>query len=235
MTGVEVPRVFEVNPQKWIPANLAIATAILLAGCSGDAGTDPTRSGSGGAESSPTPTASQSQNGGQTSTSPVKTKDLGPIATKSVSKNDPPGDAQTSGEVPSYVEILGASVEGAGADGVKLILRMSGDVPGTMPNERTHMIVAWNLTGSKKATGAGFTAQAGLEGWTVSAAQGSDVVDFPGAFEVDRNLAILTVPWDFIDGARKFEWSAAASWFSSSEDGSSSSSSADNITGGRYR
>lgn len=215
-------------------AYAVLVLALAASGCT--AGGDPAT----GPGSSPDDSASSSLPGDPIEALATPSGPLGgkgskkPIATKRASLGDPPGDAQIAGEVPGYLDILGGVVEGAGPDGLRLILRMSGPVPETMPDDRTHLIIAWNLTGSKKATGAGFSAQAGSAGWVVSAAQGPDTVDFTGALAIDGNDVILTVPWSFIGGARRFEWSAAASWFSSSEDGTSSSSSADNITQGRY-
>lgn len=147
---------------------------------------------------------------------------------------DPTGDAQTAGAVVDFADILKAAVHGNGKF-LDLILTMSGPVPEVMPNDTTYMIVAWNLAGNKKIPTAGFSAQAGSNGWTLSAAQNSDTTDFPGGFDISGNEIVMRIPWRYIKTPHEFEWSAAVTWATTSTDQSSQGSSADNVTGGKFK
>lgn len=231
----------DLHKARWqrVPVLVAamVALALLSAGCSsGNAGAEQTvddllsgqrgkgdaaGSGSGG-DASGEAAAPKAWSG------PKKLKGL---ATGTSVVKDPAGDAQRSGEVPGFVEILEGSVQGLG-DSVSLTLVMSGNLPARMPNDTTHMIVAWNLAGGKRQRNAGFSAQATTEGWQVTAAVAGEMADYPGSVQVSGNTIEFVFPWKFIKDPYKFDWSAASTWFSGSDD--ETATAADNITEGRY-
>ncbi|MGH2753698.1 MAG: hypothetical protein ACRDLB_04630 [Actinomycetota bacterium] len=146
-------------------------------------------------------------------------------------KADPPDDAQVTGTVPDFVDILEGSVVGS-ADGLTLTLVMSGDVPETMPDDTTHTIVAWNLAAARKAPTVGITAQVGEEGWTVSAAVDNEPADWPGELSIEGNAIELSLPWGFVSKPHAFDWSAATTYYATSS--GETSGAADNIPEARF-
>lgn len=144
---------------------------------------------------------------------------------------DPANDAQRSGDSPFFSEIVGASVE-AFKETLYLTVTLADDVPTVMPDETTHLIVSWNLAGTKKYPTAGFLAQASTEGWLLSAGQNSDTTEFPGELAIEGNEIIITVPWDYVGKPRKFDWSTAVSWVSNTD--GAASSSGDNVPEGKF-
>lgn len=135
-------------------------------------------------------------------------------ARRSASVEDPRDDAKKQGVTPDYAEIIGASVQGLGED-FRLTLSLAGQVPERTQDEKTHMIVAFGITGSSQNEGYSFGAQARPDGWQAYAG-GSDEGDgeFPGTFEINGSQIVMTIPWDYIKGPRAFEWYAASNWFS---------------------
>lgn len=128
--------------------------------------------------------------------------------------DDPNDDSKKSGLTPQYAEITKASVVGLGED-FRMTLTLDGSIPQTMPDDKTHMIVAFGITGTRENEGYSFGAQCTQEGWAAYAGGKDDGNSgFPGTFFVDGNTIEMTVPWDYIDGPRAFEWYAASNWFS---------------------
>ena len=127
--------------------------------------------------------------------------------------DDPNDDAKKEGVTPAYSEIVKASIVGLGTD-FRMTLTLNGNVPESTPNENTHFIVAFGLTGDKENEGYSFGAQCTPKGWQAYAGGRDDSNEFPGTFFVDGNRIEMTVPWEFIRGPRAFEWYAASNWFS---------------------
>jgi hypothetical protein len=147
--------------------------------------------------------------------SAVTSSEINPAyARRTATVDDPNNDAQKEGITPSYAEIVKASIIGLGED-FRMTLTLDGDVPEQMPNEKTHMIIAFGMTGSSESEGYSFGAQCNESGWSAYAGGKDDGNgEFPGTFEVENNTIVMTVPWDYIEGPRAFEWYSAANWFS---------------------
>jgi hypothetical protein len=128
--------------------------------------------------------------------------------------DDPNSDGTKEGITPSYAEITKASIIGLGED-FRMTLTLDGAVPDQMPNDKTHMIIAFGMTGSGNSDGYSFGAQCTQEGWNAYAGGRDDGNgEFPGTFFVKGNTIEMTVPWDYVEGPRAFEWYAASNWFS---------------------
>ena len=126
---------------------------------------------------------------------------------------DPSDDAKKDGVSPSYAEVTQASIIGLGED-FKLTAKFVGDLPSAMPNDQTHMIVAFGITGDGENEGYSFGAQCTPDGWTPYAGGKDDTSEFPGTFTITGNQIEMVIPWDYIRGPRAFEWYAASNWFS---------------------
>jgi hypothetical protein len=135
------------------------------------------------------------------------------LADASASLDDPPDDATKQGVTPAYAEIVHASITGLGED-FRMTLRFNADAPETMPNDKTHWIVAFGLTGRNEGEGYSFGAQCTPEGWEAYAGGKEGSNRFPGQFEVDGNEIHMTVSWAYIEGPREFKWYSASNWFS---------------------
>lgn len=135
------------------------------------------------------------------------------FARRASSVTDPRDDAKKQGVTPDYAEIIGASIEGLGED-VRLTLTLAGQVPARTPNDKTHMIIAFGITGTEENEGYSFGAQARPEGWQAYAGGRDDSGAFPGTFKIDGSQIVMTIPWNYIRGPRAFEWYAASNWFS---------------------
>ncbi len=162
-----------------------------------------------GSQSVTAPKAAGKAPGGTTSSSQIRPE----YARRSSSVTDPRDDAKKEGVTPDYAEIVGASIEGLGAD-VRLTLNLAGQVPDRTPNDKTHMIVAFGITGTEENEGYSFGAQARPEGWQAYAGGRDDSGKFPGTFKINGSQIVMTIPWDYIRGPRAFEWYAASNWFS---------------------
>lgn len=135
-------------------------------------------------------------------------------ARRTASVDDPSDDAKKEGITPAYAEIVKAQIVGLGVD-FRMTLTLDADPPDRMPNDKTHMIVAFGITGTEENEGYSFGAQATEEGWNAYAGGRDDGNgEFPGTFFVRGNTIEMTVPWDYIEGPRAFEWYAASNWFS---------------------
>jgi len=136
------------------------------------------------------------------------------LARRTAIVDDPPNDAKKDGVTPSYAELTEASIIGLGED-FKLTMTFAGDLPSSMPNDQTHMIVAVGITGASDEEGYSFGAQATQDGWKPYAGGKDDgTSEFPGTFDVGGNRIEMIIPWDYIRGPRRFEWYAASNWFS---------------------
>lgn len=134
-------------------------------------------------------------------------------ARRTASVDDPKDDATKEGITPTYAEIVKASIVGLGED-FRMTLTLDGQVPDKMPTDKTHMIVAFGITGTREDEGYSFGAQATEEGWSAYAGGKDDGNSrFPGTFFVKGNAIEMTVPWDYINGPRSFEWYSASNWF----------------------
>ncbi|MEA2453647.1 MAG: hypothetical protein QOG04_2357 [Actinomycetota bacterium] len=128
--------------------------------------------------------------------------------------DDADNDSKREGITPAYAEIVKASIIGLGDD-FKMTLTLADTVPQQMPNDKTHMIIAFGITGSNDQEGYSFGAQCTTESWDAYAGGRDDGNgEFPGTFEVKGNVIEMVVPWDYIQGPRAFEWYAASNWFS---------------------
>lgn len=169
--------------------------------------------------------ASGGDNGGATVTSGAKAAGQPPsgatesqinpaFARRAATQDDPRDDAQKEGITPSYAEIIKAQIVGLGDD-FRMTVTVDGQLPDRMPNDKTHMIVAFGITGTEENEGYSFGAQATEEGWNAYAGGKDDGNgEFPGTFFARGNSIEMTVPWTYINGPRAFEWYAAANWFS---------------------
>lgn len=162
-----------------------------------------------GSQSVTAPKAAGKAPRGTTTTSQIRPE----YARRSSSVTDPRDDAKKEGVTPDYAEIVGASIEGLGDD-VRLTLNLAGQVPDRTPNDKTHMIVAFGITGTEENEGYSFGAQARPEGWQAYAGGRDDSGEFPGTFKINGSQIVMTIPWDYIRGPRAFEWYAASNWFS---------------------
>lgn len=135
-------------------------------------------------------------------------------ARRTSSVDDPKDDAKKDGITPAYAEIVKAQIVGLGED-FRMTLTLDGAVPDRMPNDKTHMVVAFGITGTQENEGYSFGAQATEKGWNAYAGGRDDGNgEFPGTFFVRGNAIEMTVPWDYIEGPRAFEWYSASNWFS---------------------
>jgi hypothetical protein len=151
---------------------------------------------------------------GEPPDNPTFSSEINPaFARRTAVVDDSASDSKREGITPSYAEATRASIIGLGED-FKLTMTFAGDVPSAMPNDKTHMIVAFGITGSNEEEGYSFGAQCTTEGWQAYAGGKDDTSEFPGTLEVSGNTIVMVVPWDYIRGPRAFEWYAASNWFS---------------------
>lgn len=149
--------------------------------------------------------------GGSGSTSSVIDPSL---ARRSATVEDGASDATKQGLTPDFAEIIRATIQGIGKD-FRMIMRVNGTVPDSVPDDKTHWIIAFGITGTEENEGYSFGAQLTQEGWQAYAGGAEGGEGFPGTFVTEGNEIIMTVPWDYIRGPRKFEWYAASNWFRS--------------------
>lgn len=137
------------------------------------------------------------------------------LARRSAVVEDAASDATKQGLTPDFAEIIRATIQGIGED-FRMILRVNGTVPDSVPDDKTHWIIAFGITGAEENEGYSFGAQLTQEGWQAYAggAEGGDG-GFPGTLVTEGNEIIMTVPWTYIRGPREFEWYAASNWFRS--------------------
>ena len=136
------------------------------------------------------------------------------LARASAQVPDPANDAEKQGLTPAYAELIEASVIGLG-ENFRIVLRMNGDVPSSTPNDKTHWIVAYGMTGPEGDEGYSFGAQLTPEGWRAygGGKEGSEGSGFPGTFAAEGREIVMTIPWEYVRGPRRFEWYAASNYF----------------------
>lgn len=134
------------------------------------------------------------------------------LARASARLEDSASDAQKQGLTPGYPEIVEASITGLG-ENFRMVLRVNGEVPSKMPNDKTHWIVAFGMTGANEDEGYSFGAQCTPQGWQAYAGGKEGSEGFPGTFVAEGREIIMTVPWEYVRGPREFEWYAASNWF----------------------
>lgn len=133
--------------------------------------------------------------------------------TASSELSEPQPDSKSQGITPGYAEILGVSVEGLG-DEFRITMLFNGEVPQEMPNDKTIMVVGFQLLRGKENSYA-FAGQATDEGWHPYAGGKSKQTDFPGKFEVSGKTITMRIPWTYVEGAYPFKWLATSNWFQS--------------------
>ncbi|MDQ3963986.1 MAG: hypothetical protein M3277_08775 [Actinomycetota bacterium] len=136
------------------------------------------------------------------------------LARRSAVVEDAASDATKQGVTPDFAEIVRATIQGIGED-FRMILRVNGTVPDDVPDDKTHWIIAFGLTGTNEDEGYSFGAQLTQEGWQAYAGGAEGGEGFPGTFLTEGDEIIMTVPWSYIRGPREFEWYAASNWFRS--------------------
>lgn len=140
------------------------------------------------------------------------------LATASARVAEPQPDAQKSGLPPDYAEATEATIAGLG-DQLRMTLTLNGEVPQQMPDDKTFMVINFNLQRNDD-DGYAFGGQASNEGWRAYAGgnnktQTKSGSKFPGTFIIDGSQIVMTVPWSYLDGPQPFKWTATSSWVQS--------------------
>jgi hypothetical protein len=113
----------------------------------------------------------------------------------------------TSGDVPGYVEIAGASIE-ADADSLLFTVRLAGDAPRRMPAGAAFRVTCQVLMhGGDKVN---LDAQATESGWTAAATAGDDDT-LPVALHVGTTEIEMEIDRNLV-GLRPFRWLASIAW-----------------------
>lgn len=126
---------------------------------------------------------------------------------------EPEADAKSQGITPDYAEITRVSVEGLGRQ-FRVTLNFGGDLPQQMPNDKTIMVVGFQMLRGEDE-GYAFAGQATNKGWKPYAGGKDKQTDFPGSFEVTGDQIVMTIPWSYPDGAYPFKWLVSSNWFQS--------------------
>ncbi|MDQ4065715.1 MAG: hypothetical protein M3161_06680 [Actinomycetota bacterium] len=134
------------------------------------------------------------------------------LARASARLTDPATDAEKEGVTPAYAEIIEASVTGLG-ENFRIVIRFNGEVPSAVPNDKTHWIVSYGMTGANEGEGYSFGAQCTTEGWQAYAGGKEGQDRFPGTFHAEGREIVMTIPWEYVMGPREFEWYAASNYF----------------------
>lgn len=132
----------------------------------------------------------------------------------SVLVTEPDPDAEKSGLVPEYAEVLSVRIQGLGEQ-FRVTMTFRAPLPEAMPDDKTYMIAGMGLTETRKDEGFAFGASAGTSGWTPYAGQKGEGGKFPGTFSIAGRTVVFTMPWSAIGGPRSFDWYSQASWFKS--------------------
>ena len=122
-------------------------------------------------------------------------------------------DAKSQGITPGYAELTGAKIEGLGKE-FRVTLTFDGEVPQRMPNDKTIMVVGFQMIRDEEE-GYAFAGQATQEGWKPYAGGKDKQSKFPGSFDVVGNQIVMVVPWSYPRGAYPFKWMATSNWFQS--------------------
>jgi hypothetical protein len=132
----------------------------------------------------------------------------------SVLVTEPDPDAERSGLVPDYSEIVSVRIEGRAAD-FRVTITFRGPVPEKMPDDKTYMIAGMGVTEREKDEGYAFGASADAKGWTPYAGNKEEAEEFPGTMSIDDATIVFTMPWSAMGGPQPFKWYSQASWFRS--------------------
>ena len=133
------------------------------------------------------------------------------LADASSRVEEPGSDAKKSGLPPSYAELLSAEIKGIGDD-FRLTLTFDGDIPERLP-EDTFMVMGLGVTGREEDEGFAFGVNGDSKSWRPYSGAKGRGSEFPGTFEISGNQVIMVLPWSTVEGPRRFEWYANASWF----------------------
>ena len=90
----------------------------------------------------------------------------------------------------------------------------NGEVPQQMPNDKTIMVIGFQLLRGKEGSFA-FAGQATDKGWQPYAGGKAKQTKFPGEFEVSGDTITMEIPWSYVGGAYPFKWLATSNWFRS--------------------
>lgn len=164
----------------------------------GDAANDAGGSGSG---SDPDSSNEGGSNGGEESS--------GDPATGSARVTDPSGDADPSGEAPSYTDMVKAAVQGLGRT-VRLTATFRGVVPQKMDDDDTFMSVEIKI--HKGGRTYAVYADGNDEGWTAYLSERADNRRLEGAFSIEGETTVFEIPWGLIGGPGPFRWTARSAW-----------------------
>jgi hypothetical protein len=135
------------------------------------------------------------------------------FALGSAGATEPRPDAEKSGLTPKYPEATSIDIKGA-RRAFTVTLGFDGQIPKSMPDENTFMVVGFALSGeTEDDDGYAFGAQGNSDGWEPYAGRQKEAAEFPGSFSIGGNNIEMTIPWKFIGGPRPFEWYANSSWF----------------------
>jgi hypothetical protein len=113
----------------------------------------------------------------------------------------------TSGRVPAYVAVDGASVEARGEELV-LTARLGARVPRTAPPGAALRVTFQLLTKDERRLS--FDAQASVDGWIASAA-GGESEGFPGRLHIAGRLVQMEVERSYV-GLLPFRWLTSVAW-----------------------
>ena len=133
------------------------------------------------------------------------------LARASVAFGDPSGDAKKQGLTPNYAEVTGVSIQGLGKD-VRFTMKFGGTVPNSV-KKGEYFVFAFGITGRKEGEGFAIGATCNEEGWKPYAGTKGESRRFPGTFDASGSEIVMTLPWKFIEGPRKFEWYASDGWY----------------------
>ena len=127
--------------------------------------------------------------------------------------DEPRPDAEKSGLTPKYPEATSIDILGE-RRAFTVTLGFDGQIPKSMPDKNTFMVVGFALSGEKKNDdGYAFGAQGNSDGWAPYAGRQKEAAEFPGTFSIEGSNIEMSIPWKFIGGPRPFEWYANSSWF----------------------
>ena len=136
------------------------------------------------------------------------------FALGSAGATEPRPDAEKSGVPPNYPEAASIAIDGA-RRAFTVTLGFEGQIPKSMPNENTFMVVGFALSGENEDDdGYAFGAQGTKDGWQPYAGRRKEASSFPGDFSISGDRILMTIPWKYVGGPRPFEWYANSSWFS---------------------
>ena len=132
----------------------------------------------------------------------------------SVLVTEPDPDAEKSGLPPDFADIVSVRVQGIGR-GFRVTITFRGDIPSSMPDDKTYMVAGFGLTGRDGQNGYAFGASADTDGWNPYGGDKDEGGEFPGTMSIDGATMVFTMPWSAVGGVRPFQWYAQETWFKS--------------------